>query len=95
MASFQTIVNDIKLLEIQGASNVAKAAVRALEIVASDYKDKNKANLIHVLNTAKQILTKTRPTEPAMRNVLNYILFDIKNLYICINSEIIKRIRIE
>ena len=78
MTSFQAIVEGIKALKIQGASNIAKGAAKALDIIASDYKDRNKPDLIHVLNEAKKILVKTRPTEPAMRNVLNYILFDIE-----------------
>ena len=78
MLNFQTIVNDIKNLKIQGAVNVAKWSAKALLLVASKYKSKERKELIHILNKAKTILLKTRPTEPAMRNVLNYILFEIE-----------------
>lgn len=84
MVSFTEIVNDIKKLKIQGASNVAKFSVKALEIVSLDYKNRNKAYQVHILNKAKKILFNTRPTEPAMRNALNFIIFDIeteKNIY--------------
>ncbi len=76
---FQTIVEDIKNLKIQGAKAVAKAAVDALRIVADGYKDSRKVDQIHYLNKAKLVLFKTRPTEPCMRNSLNYVLDDIES----------------
>ena len=74
MASFNSIVQDIQGIRIQGASNVAKAAVRALEIVSYGHRNTNKAELVSLLNKAKTTLFKTRPTEPCMRNALNYVL---------------------
>ncbi|MDH3382263.1 MAG: translation initiation factor eIF-2B [Flavobacteriaceae bacterium] len=76
---FQTIVEDIRNLKIQGAQSVAKAGVQALQVFAKKIKDNKKIDQIHHLNRAKQILFKTRPTEPAMRNALNYILADIES----------------
>jgi len=54
------IVRDIKLLKIQGAENVAEAAIKAW------MKAKNK-------ETATRKLIKTRPTEPMLRNVLKLL----------------------
>jgi len=53
---FDKIVTDIKKIKIQGASNIAKAALEAY----------------HLFPTSKtrKILLKTRPTEPMMRKVL-------------------------
>jgi ribose 1,5-bisphosphate isomerase len=75
---FQTIVEDIKDLKIQGAQAVAKAGVQALQLFAKKIKGHRKIDQIHNLNRAKQILFKTRPTEPAMRNALNYVMTDIE-----------------
>ncbi|MEM3859386.1 MAG: hypothetical protein QW478_08260, partial [Candidatus Micrarchaeaceae archaeon] len=60
MEPFERIVKDIKSLKIQGAENVAKAAIDAWSIS----KDKAKASAI---------LRRTRPTEPMLRNVLHYL----------------------
>ena len=78
MASFNSIVKDIKEIKIQGASNIAKAAVNALETVSHEYKNTDEQELINVLNKAKIILFKIRPTEPCMRNALNYVLENIE-----------------
>ena len=72
MNQFQSIVKDIEQIKIQGATNVAKSASKALDIVFEKYKDDPKGVFYH-LNQAKQILLKTRPTEPAMQNVINYL----------------------
>jgi len=88
----QTIVEDIKNLRIQGAANIAKASIKALQIVAHDMRDKKKVDLVHNLNRVKKILFKTRPTEPGMRNSINYVLNNIEdadNIY----QEILKRIK--
>jgi len=77
MVSFSSIIQDIKDIKIQGAINVAKAAAKAIEIVSDEYADKE--DFLHHLNVAKQILLKTRPTEPAMRNVLNFLLFKLES----------------
>ncbi len=75
-----TTVKKIKSLEIQGASNIAKAAVKALSSHASAIKTKNPSSFIKGLEQGKKKLFMTRPTEPAMRNMLNYILFNVKRL---------------
>ncbi|MDO8642929.1 MAG: translation initiation factor eIF-2B subunit [Candidatus Woesearchaeota archaeon] len=73
---FKKILTDIKSLKIQGATNVAKAAVDGLSLVAAMSTEKNlKKNLVQ----AALLLTKTRPTEPALRNILRYLLTHTKN----------------
>jgi len=64
--TFNKICKDIKSLKIQGAENIAKAAIRALKI-RSDSK-------------AIQKLISLRPTEPALRNTINFIKEDPKKL---------------
>jgi ribose 1,5-bisphosphate isomerase len=61
---FNKIIKDIKSLKIQGAENVARAGVKALKLK----HDKNSINKI----------IATRPTEPCLRNAINFVLRDIK-----------------
>lgn len=60
MDSFEKICKDIKEVKIQGAENVAKAAAKALI-----YR--------HDKNAVKKLIS-LRPTEPALRNTINFIL---------------------
>ncbi len=53
---FNKIVNDIKSIKIQGATNVAKASLRAYFILPG--------------KKSKKMLLESRPTEPMMQNVL-------------------------
>ncbi|HEX32815.1 MAG TPA: S-methyl-5-thioribose-1-phosphate isomerase [Candidatus Aenigmarchaeota archaeon] len=72
-------VKAIKSLKIQGATNVAKAAVNA---VISEVKSKNfrsRDQLIKSLEMYKAMLFGSRPTEPMMRNALRYIVFNVSN----------------
>ncbi|MBS3070733.1 hypothetical protein J4407_00320 [Candidatus Pacearchaeota archaeon] len=54
---FNKIVKDIKSVKIQGARNIAEAAIKAYFLVPS--------------KKAKKILFNSRPTEPMMQNVLD------------------------
>lgn len=64
--NFNQICKDIKTLKIQGATNVAKAAIKALKI----RHDKK----------AIQKLISLRPTEPALRNAINFVKKDPEKL---------------
>lgn len=75
--SFKKIVSDIKSLKIQGAQNVAKASIKAIHDILTKSKSKTPKQLSKELNKAKEILLNTRPTEPAMRNALDYITHDL------------------
>lgn len=54
---FEKILKDIKLIKIQGAVNVARAALRAYTLFPT--------------KSSKKILLHSRPTEPMMNHVLN------------------------
>lgn len=58
MNSFDKICSDIKSLKIQGAENIAKAGVKAL-LIMNDKKSISK-------------LLNLRPTEPLLRNAINF-----------------------
>ena len=64
----------IKTLQIQGARNVAVAAVKAIQDLSENTKSKNKAQFLDELKEAQNILAKSRETEPLMRNALNFII---------------------
>ena len=73
---FQKILRDIKSLKIQGATNVAKAAVDGLTLIAAESTEKDiKKNLTRTA----LLLSQTRPTEPALRNILRFILAKTTN----------------
>jgi len=90
MASFQSIVRDIKELKIQGAQNVAKASAKGINIIAEQSKGKSREVILGELKKAKDILVKTRATEPAMRNVLSYLFYNLRD-YEDILKELDKR----
>jgi ribose 1,5-bisphosphate isomerase len=69
----------IKTLQIQGARNVAVAAVKAIQDLSENTKSKNKAQFLDELKEAQNILAKSRETEPLMRNALNIIITKSKD----------------
>lgn len=75
---FETICKKIEKLEIQGASNVAKHGIQALEVLLDEEAPKNKREAIEVLEDAKNRLFQTRPTEPFLRNSVRYIVREAK-----------------
>ncbi|MFX0044099.1 MAG: translation initiation factor eIF-2B [Candidatus Hodarchaeota archaeon] len=64
----------IKSLEIQGASNVASKAIDFLSSYAKRLKSDNIEKCFEDLYKARDILISTRPTEPAMKNGLKFIM---------------------
>ncbi|MCJ7470558.1 S-methyl-5-thioribose-1-phosphate isomerase [Candidatus Bathyarchaeota archaeon] len=74
MESIQETAERIRKLEIQGARNVAIAAIKTIEVLAKHTKAKNKAEFLKELANAKEILFATRETEPLMRNAIRWIL---------------------
>lgn len=73
------IITDIKSLKIQGARNVAKTAVKALNLQAKHSKAKTPKAFYAEIKKLSSMLAETRPTEPMMRNALEAA---IKFLYI-------------
>ncbi len=78
MDLFDRTIRDIKSIKIQGATNVAKYAVKALKYKAGKIKAKNKKEFLGKLYHYEKELLETRPTEPLMRNSLRYILHVLK-----------------
>lgn len=71
------ICNDIKSLKIQGAIAVAKAGSQAFFEESLKIKAKTPIDLLKELKKTKKILINTRPTEPALRNALNYYFYNL------------------
>lgn len=70
--TYQDIKKGIKDLTIQGAENIAVAAVDALWQILQKTKDPKK------IQHAYKELISLRATEPALRNALNYLLANYK-----------------
>lgn len=66
--TFGETVKQIKNLQIQGAENIAVAAVEAFALKLKTSKNRS------TLQKAADELIATRPTEPALRNALKYCL---------------------
>ncbi len=64
----------IKSLEIQGATNIAINAIQFLSDFAKRLKSDNLEKCFENLYKAVDILIDTRPTEPAMKNGLKFIM---------------------
>lgn len=69
---YQEIITKIKNLEIQGAENVAKAAVEAFSIKLKETQD------LDELKKYYEELKSLRSTEPGLRNALKYCLENYK-----------------
>jgi ribose 1,5-bisphosphate isomerase len=59
-SKFNKIIQDIRTVKIQGATNVAKAGIRAF--------------LIKPTKIAAKHILKARPTEPLLQNAISYLL---------------------
>ena len=70
----QATAERIRKLEVQGARNVAIAALKALQSLAEQTRAKTKAALLTELKEAQAMLFASRETEPLMRNAVRYIL---------------------
>jgi ribose 1,5-bisphosphate isomerase len=77
--SFESTVKDIKSLKIQGAENIAKQAVSSLKYVVAANAKHDASHMREALEKARQQLFNTRPTEPCMRNALNFALSGVNN----------------
>jgi len=69
----QTIA-DIKALKIQGARNVAKAALLALAAQAEHSNQRTAGSFYAELEKTTKVLSEARPTEPMTRNSLRMVM---------------------
>jgi ribose 1,5-bisphosphate isomerase len=69
----------IRKLEVQGARNVAIAAIKALQTLAEQTKAKNKTAFLNELKEAQAMLFASRETEPLMRNAIRWIITQVQD----------------
>lgn len=77
--SIRVTAEQIRKLQVQGARNVAIAAVKALYSLAEKTKAKTRKDLIFELSEARVLLFSSRETEPLMRNAINWIITQVKD----------------
>jgi ribose 1,5-bisphosphate isomerase len=68
----------IQKLEVQGARNVAIAAIKALEALAEETRAKTRKEFLKELSEAKATLFASRATEPLMRNAVRWIISQVE-----------------
>jgi ribose 1,5-bisphosphate isomerase len=78
METIQETAKKIRKLEIQGARNVAIAAIESIESMSAQTQAKNRSKFIEEISEAKKILFATRETEPLMRNALRWVISQVK-----------------
>ena len=69
----------IRKLEVQGARNVAIAAIKALEELAKATKAETRKEFMKELKEAQATLFASRETEPLMRNAVRWIISQVEN----------------
>ena len=74
MENVKITAERIKRLEVQGARNVAIAAIKALQTQASKQKPKPNPTSSAELKEAQALLSASRETEPLMRNAMRWVI---------------------
>lgn len=72
--TIRSTAEKIRKLQVQGARNVAIAAVKALQTLAEQTKAKNKSMFLNELKEAQAVFFASRETEPLMRNAIRWII---------------------
>jgi len=75
----RVVADRIRKLEVQGARNVAIAAIKALEGLAEETRAKTRKEFMKELSEAKATLFASRATEPLMRNAVRWIISQVEN----------------
>ena len=75
--NFLKIVEDIQTLRIQGATNIAVEGVKAFASLAERLDISSLEPFFGELEKARHSLATARATEPALRNGLRYIVYNL------------------
>jgi len=78
VASVDQLCSDISELHIQGARNVAKAAVEALGIAVKQSKAKTREELINDILVTSDRIAGLRATEPMLDNLLRFFTQELQ-----------------
>lgn len=74
---YKQIIKDIRSLKIQGAIKIASASLEAMDFAVKNTKIGDPVLFWKAVEAARKEIFATRPTEPAMRNAINYVMHDI------------------
>jgi ribose 1,5-bisphosphate isomerase len=77
--SVAVVADRIRRLEVQGARNVAIAAIHSIEEGAKASKAKDKEMFLNELSEAKILLFASRATEPLMRNIIRHVIHEVES----------------
>jgi ribose 1,5-bisphosphate isomerase len=75
----QMTAERIRRLEVQGARNVAIAAIKSLESIAAETRAKTRRVFIEELTEAKTELFAARETESLMQNAVRWIISQVED----------------
>ncbi|MDX1814189.1 MAG: ribose 1,5-bisphosphate isomerase, partial [Candidatus Bathyarchaeia archaeon] len=79
MGTVHFVAERIRKLEVQGARNVAIAAIKSVEALAEETAAKTRKDFVEELNEARDTLFASRSTEPLMRNAVRWIISQVEN----------------
>lgn len=79
MNQVEQIIENIKNLEVQGATNVAKACLEGMKVFANTYEGNSVEEFINELKVVSWKLASARPTEPLARNLARYVLGNVSH----------------
>ncbi len=77
--SVRVTAEQIRRLQVQGARNVAVAAIKALQTLATITKAETRKSFISELCEARDLLFVTRETEPLMRNAVRWVITQVED----------------
>jgi ribose 1,5-bisphosphate isomerase len=77
METVRAVADKIRKLEVKGAGNVAIAAVEVVSVLGKKSKATNRKAFLQELVKARRLLFSSRPTEPLMRNAINWIISNV------------------
>jgi len=75
----RAVADKIRGFEIKGARNVAIAALETVDDLGKKTKAKNRQMFLEELAEAREVLFSSRPTEPLMRNAVNWVIRNVEN----------------
>ena len=84
------VINDIRSLRIQGATNIAYAGLAAMRYVLNNTNAASRESFFRKLLRARDSLVNARPNEPMLRNALDYVVENLKSYEGDIRSQGIK-----
>lgn len=80
LKNVQQVVQDIKDIKIQGATNIARSAFEILIAESKNQTFDSAGAFMDFLQQAMDLLISARPTEPMLFNGMDYIRYQLENV---------------